>query len=210
MDRNRATVLTKGTLALLFLIRIVSGEALVEKTWKNLGHTNRESIYTAETRDGHCITGRIESIDDRSITISQIKIDRNDVIRVSDGTPVTGRDPIYNAVSSWRELAGSEPNQYEHIELKLKDGSTRNCRKFYSGVDSAACDGGQIAKTEVELGYYVRLAPATEREHYLSREGVLLLDPRSWFNFAFYPRIKVLLYDASVPEQHLNIGCKAS
>jgi hypothetical protein len=69
------------------------------------------------------------------------------------------------------------------------------------------CDGSRIRKSEVARGYYVRLAPATEWEHYVSRENVTFLAPRTWFDLALFPRITVLLYDESLPQENGIIAC---
>ena len=70
------------------------------------------------------------------------------------------------------------------------------------------CDGSRIGKSEVARGYYIRLAPASEWEHYVARENVTLLVPRAWFDYALFPRIKVLLYDEILPQENVKVACK--
>ena len=123
------------------------------------------------------------------------------IVRVNDGEGVSSHDAIYSGRSSWSDLLRSEPNKSEHVELELASGVKRHCRKFIGFEKKATCDGSRIEKSEVVRGYYVRFAPATYWEHYVARESALLLAPRTWFGSAFFPKIKVLLYDAAVLER---------
>jgi len=190
------------------IICAARGASALDESWKNLGHTIRESNYTVATRDGRCVTGRVGSFDQDSLTIGFSRLDREDVIRVGDGSSVDDHDPIYSGRSSWSDLQHAAPNQYERIRLDLKNGGSRTCHAFSATGDQAACDGTQVEKAEVSRGYYVRLAPATDWEHHAMRENVPLLAPRTWFNFAFFPRISVLLYDAASAEENAKIECR--
>jgi len=163
-----------------------------DKSWKNLSHTIRKADYTVATRDGRCVTGHVESFDQRSVTIKSVRIDRKDVVRVGDGTSLADHDPIYSGRSSWADL---------------KSGVTRNCGAFRATDEQATCDGIQIGKFEVARGYYDRLAPASEWEHHVAHENVMFLAPRTWFSFALFPRIAVVLYDAVLPEENFKIEC---
>jgi hypothetical protein len=91
----------------------------------------------------------------------------------------------------------------------LKSHVTRKCRSFTARDEEAICDGARIGKSEVTRGYYVRLAPASEWEHHVAHENVTLLAPRSWFDYALFPRIKVLLYDDALPQENVKITCQA-
>lgn len=186
---------------------LLEAESASDKSWKNLGHTIKDSSYTAVMRSGRCVTGHVESFDDNTVTISSSPLDRKDIVRVVDGRSVTDHDPIYSGRSSWSDLEQSRPNKYEHIELEMKNHTTRNCRKFSGTGDEASCDGSPVTKSEVSRGFYVRLAPATEWEHYAVQESVPLFAPRTWFNYAFFPRIKVLLYEEGVPEENVKVAC---
>jgi hypothetical protein len=197
------------TAALLLLTCLAKAESASDKSWKNLGHTIKESSYTAAMRDGRCVTGHIESFNDTYLTISSSKLDRKDVVRVGDGTSITDHDPIYSGRSSWSDVQRSEPNKYERIQLELMNHVTRKCRNFSATEEEAMCDGSRIGKSEVSRGYYVRLAPASEWEHYVARENVTLLAPRAWFDYALFPRIKVLLYDDTLPQENVKVACKA-
>jgi hypothetical protein len=183
-------------------------ESASDKSWKNLGHTIKQSSYTVAIRDGRCVTGHIESFDDKYVTVGSSRLDRKDVLRVGDGTSITDHDPIYSGRSSWSDLQRSEPNKYEHIQLELKDRVTRNCRYFSATEEEATCDGSRIGKSEVVRGYYIRLAPASEWEHYVARENVTLLAPRTWFDYALFPRIRVLLYDEALPQENVKVACQ--
>jgi hypothetical protein len=195
--------------ALLLFACLAKSESASDKSWKNLGHTIKQSSYTVAMRDGRCITGHIESLDDQYVTVNSLKLDRKGIVRVGDGTSLSDHDPIYSGRSSWSDLLQSEPNKYEFVELEMKDRSTRKCRKFSAAEDEAACDGSRISKSEVTRGYYVRLAPATEWEHHAARENVTILAPRTWFDYALFPKIKVLLYDEALPQENVKVSCKA-
>jgi len=197
------------TAALLLFASLAKAQSAADKSWNNLDHTIKQSSYTVAMRDGRCITGHIQSFDDKYVTLDSLKLDRKNIVRVGDGASVADHDPIYSGRSSWADLQQSEPNKYELVELELKDHSTRKCRKFSATEDEATCGDSRIEKSEVVRGYYVRLAPATEWEHHAVRENVSILAPRTWFDYALFPRIKVLLYDEAVPQENVKISCKA-
>ncbi len=90
----------------------------------------------------------------------------------------------------------------------MKNDVIRKCRSFSATEEEALCDGSRIGKPEVARGYYIRLEPASEREHYVAHENVTLLAPRAWFDYALFPRIKVLLYDWTLPEESVKVACK--
>jgi len=159
-------------------------------------------------RDGRCVTGHVKSFDDRYVTVGSSRLDRKDVVRVTDRPDVADHDPIYSGRSSWSDPERSEPNKYEHVQLELKGGATRTCRKFSATEAEAMCDGTRIEKTQVARGYYIRLAPASDWEHYAFHENVTILAPRTWFDNAFFPRIKVLLYDEALPQENSKVECK--
>ncbi len=196
-------------LAAVFLLACAAnGASESDKSWKNLSYTIKESAYTVATRDGRCVTAPIESFDENSVTVKSLRIDRKDVVRIGDGASLADHDPIYSGRSSWADLQHAAPNKYEHIRLDLNSRATRNCHAFSSTEEHATCDGIQIRKLEVARGYYVRLAPASEWEHHVVRENVAFLAPRTWFNFALFPRIAILLYDAALPEENFKVGCR--
>jgi hypothetical protein len=196
------------TVALLLLTCSARAESASDESWKNLGHTIKESSYTVAMRDGRCVTGHVASFDDKHVTVGSSKLDRQDVVRVGDGMSIADHDPIYSGRSSWLDLEGSEPNKYEHIQLDLKNRATRKCHDFSATEEEATCDGSRIGKPDVARGYYVRLAPASEREHYLVRENATLLAPRTWFDYALFPRIKVLLYDEALAQENSKVECR--
>ena len=198
----------KVAAAILLLPYAAKGASELEKSWKNLGHSIAESMYTVVTREGLCITGRIESWDETSVTVRSLRVERKGVVRIGDDTSVADHDPLYSGRSSWSDLGHAEPNKYEHIRLDLKGGVTRDCRAFSATEEQATCDGREIEKPEVARGYYVRLAPATAWEHHALRESVPFLAPRTWFDFLFFPRITVLLYDAVAQQDNLKIECR--
>jgi hypothetical protein len=196
------------TAALLLLTFLAKAESASDKSWKNLGHTIKQSSYTVAMRDGRCVTGHIESFDAKYATVGSSRLDRKDVVRVGDGTSITDHDPIYSGRSSWSDLQRSEPNKYERIQLELKNHVTRSCRNFSATEEEATCNGSRIGKSEVARGYYIRLAPASEWEHHVARENVTFLAPRTWFDYALFPRIKVLLYDETLPQENVKVACK--
>lgn len=196
------------TVALLLLACSGKAASASEESWKNLGHAIKESSYTVAMRDGKCVTGHVASFDDGHVTVGSLKVDRRDVVRVSDGTSLADHDSIYSGRSSWLDLQRSEPNKYERVQLELKNRATRKCHDFSATEEEATCDGSRIGKSEVARGYYVRLAPASEWEHYAVRESVPFLAPRTWFDYALFPRIKVLLYDESLAQENFKVECK--
>src|SRR6478752_7653841 len=131
---RRSRRMLKRFAALLFVACATNGASESDESWKNLGRTIKESDYTVATRDGHCVTGHVESFDEKSVTIKSVRLDRKDVIRVGDGTGTADHDPIYSGRSSWADLQHAEPNKYEHIRLHFKSGVTRNYHTFSASV----------------------------------------------------------------------------
>jgi hypothetical protein len=199
--------MVERTVALLIILAYsaTAGSAW-DESWKNLGHTIKQSSYTVAMRDGRCVTGHVESFDDKYVTVRSLRLERKDVVRI--GESLEDHNPIYSGRSVWSDLQGSAPNKYERIRLELKNGSTLKCRNFSAAEETATCDGSPIGKSEVARGYYIRLAPATEWEHYTIKEDASILAPRTWFDLAFFPRIKVLLYDHAVSQENVRVECK--
>ena len=210
MIARTAALLLLACLALLLSGCLAKSESASDESWKNLRHTIKQSSYTVAMRDGRCITGRIESLDDKYLTVNSLKLDRESIVRVGDEETLSDHNPVYSGRSSWSDLRQSEPNEYEFVELELKDHSTRKCRKFSAAEEEATCDGSRISKSEVSRGYYVRLAPATEWEQHSAHENVTILAPRTWFHYALFPRIKVPLYDQALSQENAKVGCKAA
>jgi hypothetical protein len=201
-------IMLERTMALLLLACSAKAASASDESWKNLGHTIKESSYTVAMRDGRCVSGRVELFDDKHLTVGAFNLDRRDVVRVGDGTSIADHDSIFSGRSSWLDLQRSEPNKYERIQLELKNRAMRKCHDFSATEEEATCDGSRIGKSEVARGYYVRLAPASEWEHYVVRESVPFLAPRTWFDYALFPRIKVLLYDATLVQESFKVECK--
>lgn len=196
------------TSVLLLLTCLAGAESAPDKSWGNLGKTIKQSVYTVAMRDGGCVTGHIKLFHDDFLTVDSSRLDRKDVVRIGDGTSISEHDVIYSGRSSWSDLQHSEPNKYERIELDLKSHSRRICRHFSATGEQATCDGSHIERSEVYRGSYIRFAPATEWEQLAGHENVMFLAPRSWFDYALFPRMRVLLYDATLPQENVPVACK--
>jgi small nuclear ribonucleoprotein (snRNP)-like protein len=206
MENRKVLKRLTGALILVFSAK---AQSISDTSWRNLDHTLNRASVTVARRDGRCLTGKIESFDDKSIVIDNSTVERKDILRVADGISLDAHDSIYSGRSSWWDLRQSRPSHHEHIELGLRNDLTQSCQSIIATEEDAACDGRRIAKSDVVRGYYVRLAPATEWERHLGQENVAYLSPRSWFGYAFFPRIKVLLYDATIAQDNTKIACNA-
>ena len=84
--------MVERTVALLIILAYsaTAGSAW-DESWKNLGHTIKQSSYTVAMRDGRCVTGHVESFDDKYVTVRSLRLERKDV-------------------AHWREPGRSQPH----------------------------------------------------------------------------------------------------
>jgi len=97
----------------------------------------------------------------------------------------------------------------EWLKIVLNDGHERRCKRSEVLDDRITCEANAIPKSGISRAYYVRLKPASSNQLYLSHEGMAWLDVSTWFKYAFYGRIEVLLYESSGQEDDVLVSCKS-
>ena len=210
---------------LLFLIPGRINAANPGDNWANLSLVPPDNGYTFIIHDRSCISGKIAGVTDQAVTVEvqqappsasggtaspEVRIKRSDLIYVKDGVGTI--DIVYSGRSSWSDVLGiREVYPGEHLLLVTKDGKRREGR--LSGTFSGGIQLGrwgrdeEISKSNVSLAYYVRTRPASSSV-VRSRQNMFLIHPRLWpYMLGVAPKMKVLLYDASQPEDDRPIEC---
>jgi len=206
------------------LILAVQGfSATSPDPWEALRHVTWRTTYIILDVRGNCISGRIKSLTNESVTVKYfewshglpqprtITLERSDVLRISDGQkPI---DVVYSGRSSWadvRALHAIHPG--EAVLLITKDG-TRHKGRFSEVPDSEVklkqgAKTVQIAKSDVSQVYYIRGKPLTERALYSAQE-LAFFDPALWpYLLHVPPKVSVRVYDAAMPEDNGPCECK--
>jgi hypothetical protein len=211
-----------GTVIFGLLCMEFSAKAMAEETWQNLKRMRRDREYTVVLRNGSCLTGRVEEVDDSVLKLSAagdqqarntgsqtIKGARADILRVTDNRSGDPHGAIYSGRSSWADVRASRPyEKSEWLKIVDKKGKEQTCKSPQVVEDGLKCGNVEISKKEIARVYYVRLKPASDWLEYASREGVGWLDARTWFNYALLGRIDVLLFDSALPEDNQPKACR--
>ncbi len=193
--------------------------------WGNLTKVRHDRGYTVLTRDGACISGSLTELDDAGLRIDTVltdgrgirqggvvstKVRRSDVLRASDNSILTSHDSVYSGRSSWADVRDARPdNKAEWLKIVRNDGRERRCNRPEVLDDRIRCGTSTVAKAAISRVYYVRLKPASDKQMYLSREAMVWLDARTWFNYALQGRIEVLLYVSSGQVENSVVSCKS-
>lgn len=216
---------TTCTIVLLTLVGPFSALGQSKDGWKNLMKVRHDRVYTVLTRNGSCISGSIAEANDAILKIETVltngrgiplgkvaltTIKLPNVLRVSDNSDVLPHDAVYSGRSSWVDVREAHPYaKAEWLKIVLNDGHERRCKRSDVLDDRITCDASAIPKSEISRVYYVRLKPASGNQLYLSHEGMAWLDARTWFNYALYGRIEVLLYESRDQEDDALLSCKS-
>jgi hypothetical protein len=199
------------------------GETRPNDPWKILERVTHRRNYAFVRRDGTCVDAEIRAVSERSVTLKRwvrtgarkpgyefLEIARPNVVRVNDGwKPI---DVVYSGKSSWadvRSLQGifpseavliitSDDKRYKTKSLEVSDTDI----KLVKGIELV-----EIARVLVRLVYYIRERPMSSSAIYAAQESVFL-DPELWPRMLhMVPRISVLLYDSSMPEDDAPVQC---
>jgi len=208
--------------AILILICSLTGGCLSaagsDDTWAQLKHVTRARNYVIITSDQSCYDGKILGVSDRSITLSRkdlepIVIERKDVLRIADSGETDG--PIlYSGRSSWWDVTKIPLNSKQNTRVVMKSGAKHEGR-LGKATDSeiVLTDHGKqtmIVKDEIAIVYFVRLRPLSDSDELLLNElsYLTVFDPKFWsYEWNAGPKIPVLLYDASKPEDDTPLRC---
>jgi len=196
-------------------------------SWDNLNHVTHRRTYTLVDRERNCVGGEIVTVTDQSVTLKRLDwqagtrpkyvtltIERPNVLRIEDGGDVI--DVVYSGRSSWSELQGFQHlGSAEAVLLIAKDGK-RHKGKLVEVSDKHVKLAhwnkiSEIGKGEVSQVYYIRSAPISDGAQYTLQEmgWAGLVDPELWpLMLHIPPKIPVLLYDSSMPEDDSPVECK--
>ncbi len=186
--------------------------------WENLMHVTKQRSYTIVTRDFHCLTGKLGSVTTDSLTleapkIGVINLKRADVLQV-------GSDPgyiVFSGRSSWVDVVSYHLYAGESFAIQTKNG------KNFGGKHIKVSDSGvslgepgnttSIAKAEVSKIDLHSSTPLGGGEEFFLRENPVIfwLDAHLWPRWiGIGGRIRVPLYDSSLPEDDRPITCQNS
>jgi len=189
--------------------------------WQNLGNLASNRAYTFIDRQRNCVAGEIMAVTELTITLkrwnltwknpSTVTLDRQKILRVTDGSQ--SYDLLYNGRSSWSDLQGLQgiPSG-EAVVFATDDGKRHRGRLVEVSGNwvklRQACTMIVIAKDHVSRVWYLRYKPASAGALYAAQEMVFL-DPRLWpYMLHIAPKIWVLVYDSSEPEENGPVACR--
>lgn len=195
-----------------------------DEGWETLKRVTLSRTYWVLDREGSCVNGEIVSITENAITIKHLEwgagkspkrqtvtIERPSVLRIADGLKVI--DVVYSGKSSWADVQALEHiGSDERVLLVTQDGIQRKGKIIQvTGVGLKFEDRNEstgLPKSAVSQVYYVREKPVSAGVAYSAQE-MGIIDPRLWpYLFHIPPKIRVLLYDSSSPEEDSPTPCK--
>ena len=199
-----------------------------EDGWENLRHVTHSRTYTVMDRGGHCVLGEIAAVTDQSLTLkrwdgmtgkrptySTSVIPRPEVLRLTDG-PDVAIGMVFSGRSSWadvRNLRGIRSD--EAVLVQTKNGKQQEGKITQISDGELKFERGgktnEIAKGDISKVYYIREKPIDAYTQYVAQEmGVVsIADPAAWpYLLRIPPKVDVLVYDSSMPEDDTPIGCK--
>jgi hypothetical protein len=228
----------KSIFALAFQTLILSATcAGADDPWQSLKELPHNLGLLFVERSMTCQSGQIKAVAAQSVLVrtdrSDITVEKSSLIRVrlgSGGQPVPPSSPhmvlatVYSGRSSWADVIAFAPFQNKlgsnRFPVRMSVNTTggklhqgRLQRVTDSEITLADAFGKEstIAKTEVSRLAYIREKPLSDEQEYYWDELVMfrifdpLLYPRL---FHLGDKIRVRLYDSSVPEDNSPLECK--
>ncbi len=205
---------------------LTAADTARDRAWSTLNHVTHKRGYTFVTRRGDCIHGDIMAMSDRAVTLKiwrvrrhekprfgkygTVTLERANILKVLDGDePV---DVVYSARSSWADVRALEKiGEDEAVEVVTRRGKRYKAPRVTVGDDAVTLRTWnkpvEIPKAEIANLYYVREAPISASAEYNAQEA-LFIDPHLWpYLLHIPPKIRVLLFDASLAEDNTPCGC---
>jgi hypothetical protein len=208
-----------GVIALILLNALQVAGATKSDGWDNLKHVTRHRTYTFLARDLHCVGGEIVSVTADSVTLKLpegevTKLERVDVLSVS-GYPSY---IIYSGRSSWSDVLAHRFYPTEGTRIWTKVGNEYN-GKILSASDSDIAIGAtdksiKITKGDVSSVDIISYTPLSDHDEWWAEEcsflPICLLNTHLWpRTLGIGRRMRVRLYDSSLPEDNRSVTCKA-
>jgi hypothetical protein len=199
------------TVVLLHAIAIMAQES--SNTLQRLPHSASMQFMK---RDGFCIYGNIEKMENNRLTIRQggdstVEVLREDLIQISHGDAL-----VYSARSSWADVQAVHIYPKESFIIKLTNGKIIKGKPISIDSDSLKIRHGflkrTIARDDIATLDYLRMRPQSDGFDYLAQESPILL----FFDPEFYSRIiglqgkiPIRLYDSKLPNEASLLECHA-
>jgi hypothetical protein len=192
-----------------------------DDSWKSLKQVTHRRVYTFEDRERNCVRGQIVKVTEQGITFKRwtrtgignttAGMDRAKLLRVMDGS--YPHSFLYSGRSSWSDvqvLQGLPPGG--SVELITRDGRRHQGQLADLSENHVTLrqreKAERIAKDDISRVYFVRYTPASDRAMYDAQEG-FYFDPELWpYAMHIAPKISVLVYDSSMPEDDAPVACK--
>ena len=221
--RTSFSAVTLAGCAMIAAQVVGAAESTKDDSWQNLKHVRHDRAYTFVDRERNCIAGETVAVTQHSITLKRwnatgtnsttVTLDRPNLLRVTDGGQAY--DVLYSGRSSWSDVQGTQGiPASEAVLLITKDG--RRHRGKLAEVSENYAKLRQwnktvgIPKNDVAQVYYLRYTPPSASAMYAAQE-MFFLDPDLWpYMLGIAPKIPVLLYDSSMPENNDPVECKSN
>lgn len=206
--------------ALPWLYAAPSGK---DNSWEVLKHVTHRRTYTFVDRQGRCTEGEIVATSESAVTLKVwratrgrraeygfLTLDRANVLRVLDGPKTV--DVVYSGASSWSDVRALEKiGEDEGVLVVTREGKHHKGKFLRVGDQSVRItywgQATEIRKTDISEVSYVREAPLSAGAEYAAQEAVFI-DPELWpYVLHIPPKIRVLLYDASLPDENTRFSC---
>ena len=218
--RNRVGVIVLASSLPVWVSQLAAAK---DDPWDVLNHVTWHRSYTLVDHQGKCTTGEIVAVTDKDITLKHLDwttgktpatstatIARRNVLRITDGPKVV--DVIYSGKSSWADVEAMQHiGSSEAVLLITKAGRRHRGKPVQVADDSVKLKHWSktthIFKVDISQIYYIREKPLSAGAEYSARE-MGLIDPRLWpYLLHIPPKVTVLLYDSSLPEDDGLVKC---
>lgn len=206
-----------GVLAMCATAKGQTQAAPIDDGWNNLSRVSHSTSLTFIQKDGACEYGTVLKVDGTHVTIERygknpITMQKTDLLQV--GERGGSHNAVYSGRSSWTDVISAEPGHAESLLIATKGGTKFNGKPI-SITDTAAVlktlTGTEtLTKQDISTVDYVRQKPLTDGEEQLAQEAPILLffSPMSYVRAAGASvKLKVRLYDASLPENNSALTC---
>jgi len=189
-------------------------------SWNNLRAVTHDTSYTVVDRRGKCTSGWIGKVTADYLILKPrngmgAKVERKDVIRVtSDHGYATYI--IYSGRSSWVDVKQSNQYHWQAVRIIVKPSLAEYSGDHINVSDTGVTlsqgrDSKNLAKSQISTLDIICLTPPSDLIEFCGEEvGVLcILDPRTWpWVLRIHSRIRVRLFDSSLPEENTPLPCK--
>jgi hypothetical protein len=188
-------------------------------SWNNLQTVTHGRSYTVLGRQGKCISGKIGKVTTDYVSLklsngTDVNIERHDVLRVTSYPSYV----IYSGRSSWADVREYLSYPTEAVRVTLKAPPTEYVGKgeLVSEVDitmSQPRGHVKLKKSQISTVDIISYTPLSDGNEYWAEEcgitPICVLNVGLWPRLlGFGPRMRVRLFDSSLPEDNTPVPCK--